>query len=64
MQLTASGLRCKMLLGDLNQDGQMEILMVQANGDIDDRYVPHQNGRTGELKQSFELPDPEQRRAG
>jgi hypothetical protein len=31
-----------MLLGDLNGDGRMELLMVQADGGIDDRYVPHQ----------------------
>lgn len=30
------------LLGDLDGDGRMELLVVQADGDIDDRYVPHQ----------------------
>lgn len=30
------------LLGDLNGDGRMELLVVQADSDIDDRYVPHQ----------------------
>lgn len=32
----------KLLVGDLNADGLMEIVMVQADGGIDDRYVPHQ----------------------
>ena len=31
-----------MLLGDLNGDGRLEMLLVQADGGIDDRYVPHQ----------------------
>lgn len=31
-----------MLVGDINGDGRMELVMVQANGGIDDRYVPHQ----------------------
>jgi hypothetical protein len=116
IDISAAGARSKMLLGDLNQDGKMEILMVQANGGIDDRYVPHQvicltaydlqgnmlwqvgkpddnaggpgsdypaqiydidgdginevlcvmdkkfliiSGKTGEVKKSFDLPDPE-----
>ncbi len=32
----------KGLLGDIDGDGRMELVMVQADGDIDDRYVPHQ----------------------
>lgn len=32
----------KGLLGDIDGDGRMELVIVQANGDIDDRYVPHQ----------------------
>ncbi|MEK3889493.1 rhamnogalacturonan lyase family protein [Bacillus sp. FSL K6-3431] len=116
IDISAAGARSKMLVGDLNQDGQMEIVMVQADGGIDDRYVPHQvicltaynlqgdllwqvgmpdenaggpgsdypaqiydidgdgfneilcvmdkkflilNGQTGEVKQSFDLPDQE-----
>jgi len=39
---SAAGVRCKVLLGDLNGDGVMELLFVQADGGIDDRYVPHQ----------------------
>ncbi len=31
----------KGLLGDLDGDGRMELVIVQADGDIDDRYVPH-----------------------
>ncbi|WP_163539252.1 hypothetical protein [Gracilibacillus sp. YIM 98692] len=42
VNIKEAGFRCKMLVGDLNQDDQMEILMVQADGGIDDRYVPHQ----------------------
>jgi len=37
-----AGKNCKMLLGDLNADGRMEMVMIQADGEIDDRYVPHQ----------------------
>jgi hypothetical protein len=37
-----AGVRSKMLVGDINGDGRMELVMVQANGGIDDRYVPHQ----------------------
>lgn len=32
----------KGLLGDIDGDGRMEIVFVQADSDIDDRYVPHQ----------------------
>lgn len=32
----------KGLLGDINGDGRMEVVFVQADNDIDDRYVPHQ----------------------
>lgn len=54
LDLTAAGTGCRMRLGDLNGDGRMEILMVQAdymgkeskNGKITgrrfmDAYVPH-----------------------
>ena len=36
----AGGGKC--LLGDLDGDGRMELVVVQADSDIDDRYVPHQ----------------------
>ncbi|WP_168120014.1 hypothetical protein [Paenibacillus sp. HB172176] len=42
IDIAEAGDRCKLLLGDLDGDGRMELLMVQANGGIDDRYVPHQ----------------------
>lgn len=42
LDVRAAGPRCKVLLGDLNGDGQLELLFVQADGGIDDRYVPHQ----------------------
>ncbi|MDO3411873.1 FG-GAP-like repeat-containing protein [Saccharibacillus sp. CPCC 101409] len=37
-----AGAQNKMLVGDLDGDGRMELLMVQADGGIDDRYAPHQ----------------------
>jgi outer membrane protein assembly factor BamB len=37
-----SGGKGKALLGDVNGDGRMEVIIVQADGNIDDRYVPHQ----------------------
>jgi hypothetical protein len=42
LDISRAGQRNKMLLGDLNGDGRMEIVMVQPDGGIDDRYVPHQ----------------------
>lgn len=42
INISDAGERTKMLVGDLNGDGRMELLMVQPNGGIDDRYVPHQ----------------------
>jgi len=37
-----SGGKGKALLGDINGDGRMEVIIVQADGNIDDRHVPHQ----------------------
>ncbi|WP_073203283.1 hypothetical protein [Gracilibacillus kekensis] len=42
LDLSASGENCKMFLGDLTGDGRLDLLMVQPDGGIDDRYVPHQ----------------------
>lgn len=42
VDFSAAGSGCKMLLGDINGDGRMEMILVQPNGDIDARYVPHQ----------------------
>lgn len=39
---SCAGTQNKMLVGDLTGDGRRDILMVQADGGIDDRYVPHQ----------------------
>ena len=39
--ITAAG-HGKGLLGDIDGDGRMEVVFVQADGGIDDRYVPHQ----------------------
>ena len=41
IDITAAGGN-KGLLGDLDGDGRMELVMIQADGGIDDRYVPHQ----------------------
>ncbi len=116
LDISAAGPRCKMLLGDIDGDGRMEIVMVQPDNRQDVRYIPHQvqcvtafdlqgrllwqtgtpdpeaggpgsdypaqiydwdgdgclevlcvmddrfhilDGRTGQSKRSFELPDPE-----
>ena len=40
--ISGAGKNCKILLGDINGDGRMEIVCVQPDGGIDDRYVPHQ----------------------
>ncbi|SFD54226.1 Repeat domain-containing protein [Paenibacillus catalpae] len=42
VDIKAAGPRCKMLLGDLNGDGRMEILLVQPDNRQDVRYIPHQ----------------------
>nr|WP_133580179.1 hypothetical protein [Aureibacillus halotolerans] len=42
VDIRAAGKGCKMLVGDLDGDGRMELLMVQPIGGIDARYVPYQ----------------------
>ncbi|WP_282939283.1 FG-GAP-like repeat-containing protein [Paenibacillus sp. RC67] len=42
LDISAAGPRCKMLLGDLDGDGRMEIVMVQPDHRQDVRYIPHQ----------------------
>lgn len=42
INISQAGKNCKLYLGDLTGDGTMDFLMVQPNGGIDDRYVPHQ----------------------
>lgn len=42
IDIQAAGPRCKMLLGDLNGDGRMEVLMVHPDNRQDVRYIPHQ----------------------
>jgi len=32
----------RILLGDLNNDGILEMVLLQADNDIDDRFIPHQ----------------------
>lgn len=41
LDITAAG-KGKGLLGDINGDGRMELIIAQADSDIDDRYIPHQ----------------------
>ncbi|MBE7679294.1 hypothetical protein [Paenibacillus sp. P13VS] len=65
IDISKAGERCKMLLGDLNGDGRLELLLVQADGGIDDRYVPHQVScltaydLDGELLWQVGKPDPD-----
>ncbi|GMK45307.1 hypothetical protein PghCCS26_24350 [Paenibacillus glycanilyticus] len=42
IDLQAAGANCKVLLGDLNGDGRMELLLVQPDNRQDVRYIPHQ----------------------
>jgi len=42
IDISIAGPRCKMLLGDLDGDGRMELLLVQADNRQDVRYIPHQ----------------------
>jgi hypothetical protein len=37
----ATGLGCRMWLGDIDGDGRMEIVMVQPDSGFDDRFYPH-----------------------
>lgn len=40
VDISKAGKNCKVLLGDINGDGRMELVCVQANGGTDSRYVP------------------------
>lgn len=42
IDISTAGPRCKMLLGDLNGDGRMELLLAQPDNRQDVRYIPHQ----------------------
>ena len=42
IDLSKAGEKCKLLMGDINGDGLMEILAVQGDGGFDDRHVPHE----------------------
>jgi len=42
VDISRAGKNCKVLLGDINGDGRMELVCVQAGGGIDARYVPYQ----------------------
>ncbi|MCH5188031.1 MAG: hypothetical protein J1F63_06470 [Oscillospiraceae bacterium] len=41
IDISRAGKFCRMWLGDINGDGRMEIIMVQPDSDLDDRYFPH-----------------------
>ncbi|WP_339279921.1 FG-GAP-like repeat-containing protein [Paenibacillus sp. FSL W8-1187] len=42
LDISPAGPRCKMLLGDLNADGRMELVLVQPDNRQDVRHIPHQ----------------------
>lgn len=42
IDISRAGKNCKILIGDINADGRMELVCIQPDGGIDDRYVPHQ----------------------
>ena len=42
IDLSRAGKNCKVLIGDINCDGRMELVCVQSNGGIDARYVPYE----------------------
>ena len=42
IDLSAAGNGTRMLLGDLDGDGRMEMVVKQPDGGIDDRHVPHE----------------------
>ena len=42
VDISKAGKNCKVLMGDIDGNGRMELVCVQPDGGIDDRYVPHQ----------------------
>lgn len=42
IDISHAGKNTKLYIGDLTGDGRHDLLLVQPNGGIDDRYVPHQ----------------------
>jgi len=42
IDIRKAGPRCKMLIGDLDGDGRMELLLVHPDNRQDVRYIPHQ----------------------
>lgn len=41
IDISRAGRFCRMWLGDIDGDGHMEMILVQPDSGIDDRYVPH-----------------------
>jgi hypothetical protein len=42
LDIQTAGPRCRMLVGDINGDGRMELVLVQPDNRKDVRYIPHQ----------------------
>ncbi|SFE21904.1 hypothetical protein SAMN04487969_101715 [Paenibacillus algorifonticola] len=65
IDIREAGPRCKMLLGDLDGDGRMELLLVQPDNRQDVRHIPHQvqcltaYDLQGKLLWQHGKPDPE-----
>ena len=49
IDLSIAGTGTRMLLGDLDGTGRMDMLMEQPDGGIDDRYIPHEGCCTWQL---------------
>lgn len=70
IDISAAGKYCRMWLGDINGDGRMEIVMVQPDSDLDDRYFPHSVycatafDLEGRLLWQIGSPDPEAKASG
>ncbi|WP_341282016.1 hypothetical protein [Paenibacillus sp. FSL H8-0537] len=70
IDISEAGPRCKMLIGDLDGDGRMELLLVQPDNRQDVRYIPHQvqcltaYDLQGKLLWQHGKPDPEAGKQG
>lgn len=70
LDIQSAGPRCKLLMGDLDQDGRMELLFVQPDNRQDVRYIPHQvqcltaYDLTGNLLWQTGTPDPDAGKQG
>lgn len=70
LSYTDAGKGCRMWLGDIDGDGRMEYVMVQPDGGIDDRFVPHMvqcataYNLEGEKLWQIGTPDPDVKNSG